>query len=611
MDIVFIAGVVITVATAIPVLLQLRTHPRGLFVLFFAEMWERFSYYGMRGLLIFYLTQHFLFDDKTAQGQYGAYTSLVYLLPLIGGLVADRFLGTRKAIAFGALLLVAGHFTMALEGAPATQVLTYKGAAYEFVVHGRADDRQVQLQVGDKAYDYAAAPDGGLVIKGLPPGDLLPNVLPKGGYELSVVDRDPIHKNVLYLALSLIIVGVGFLKANISSIVGQLYPQGDPRRDPGFTLYYYGINLGAFWAAIACGWLGQNLGWWAGFGAAGLGMLLGYIVFIWGKPLLEGHGEPPEPAALKKPLLGPVNAEWALYLAAFVGVALVWVLVQRSAAVGYLLGAGSIGVLGYLGWFMVTKCEKPERERMMLALVLIAASVVFWTLFEQAGSSLNQFAERNTQLGIGFGQSITAAQTQSFNSGYILLFAPAFSALWAYLGRRGADPNPAVKFGIALLQVGAGFFVLVWGAQFADADFRVPLVFLALAYLLHTTGELCLSPVGLSQMTKLATGAVISTIMATWFLASSWAQWLGGFVAQLTAAETVAGQVLDPAKVLATYADVFTMIGLWGLGAGVLLLALSPILKRWAHGASDTYPLERDNAPAVDGELQAAEPKLP
>jgi POT family proton-dependent oligopeptide transporter len=609
MDLVFLAGVVITVATAIPVLLQLRTHPRGLFILFFAEMWERFSYYGMRGLLIFYLTQHFLFDDKTAQGQYGAYTSLVYLLPLIGGFLADRFLGSRKAIAFGALLLVAGHFTMAFEGKPAVQVLTYNHAQYEFQVIGRADARVVKLKVGDKAYAYGPTADGGFVIRDLPANAPLPSVLPKGSFELSIKQPTPVFKGVMYLALSLIIMGVGFLKANISSIVGQLYPERDPRRDPGFTLYYYGINLGAFWAAIACGALGQNLGWAWGFGAAGVGMLLGYLVFVFGKPLLQGKGEPPNPAALAKRVIGPINTEWLIYLAGLAGVPLVWLLVQNYAAVGYMLGAASLAVLGYLVQFMVRKCTKVERERMTLALVLVAASVVFWTLFEQAGSSLNQFAERSSDLRIGFGQTMTAAQTQSFNAGFILLFAPVFSAIWAFLGRRAADPNPAVKFGLGLLQVGAGFFVLVWGAQFADAGYKVPVIFLALAYLLHTTGELCLSPVGMSQMTKLAPAAVVSTIMATWFLASSWAQWLGGKVAQLTASETVAGQVLDPGKALATYVDVFKMVGFWGVGAGVLMLVASPVLKKWAHGASDTGPVEAEPAAGVaEGERQAVSP---
>ena len=610
MNLVILAGIVVTLATAPLVLLQLRNHPRGLFILFFAEMWERFSYYGMRGLLIFYLTQHFLFDDKTAQGQYGAYTSLVYLLPLIGGFLADRFLGSRKAIAFGALLLVAGHFTMAFEGKPVTQVLTYNSASYDFQVIGRADARQVKLKVGDKAYDYGPSADGGLAIKDLAADAPLPAVLPKGSYTLSTRSDTPVFKSIMYLALSLIIMGVGFLKANISSIVGQLYPERDPRRDPGFTLYYYGINLGAFWAGILCGWLGQSFGWSWGFGAAGVGMLMGYVVFMIGKPLLEGKGEPPNPVALAKPIAGPLNGEWLIYLVGLAGVPLVWLLVQHNSIVGYLLGAGSVGVLGYLAVFMVTKCTKVERERMTLALVLIAASVVFWTLFEQAGSSLNQFAERNTDLAVGFGQSMTAAQTQSFNPGFILLFAPIFSAIWAFLGRRRRDPNPAVKFGLGLLQVGAGFFVLVWGAQFADASFKVPVVFLALAYLLHTTGELCLSPVGLSQMTKLAAPAVVSTIMATWFLASSWAQWLGGKVAQLTASETVAGQVLDPGKALATYSQVFKMVGLWGLGAGVLMILASPMLKKWAHGASDTEPQQPEpTAPTFDGERQAVSPQ--
>ncbi|MBI1212587.1 MAG: MFS transporter [Alphaproteobacteria bacterium] len=598
MDIVFVAGIVITVVTAIPVLWQLARHPRGLFILFFAEMWERFSYYGMRGLLIFYMTQQFLFTDTFSQGQYGAYTSLVYLVPLIGGFLADRFIGTRKAIAFGALLLVAGHFTMGIEGLPAQQTLQYDGREYVFDVQGRMEARDVKLVVDGQRYEYAATPDGGLEIKGLRPGASLPSVLPKGSYSFGVKKNDEVvisrgtanelhlgitYTDIFYLALSLIIMGVGFLKANISTIVGQLYGEGDPRRDPGFTLYYYGINLGAFWAAIACGWLGTNIGWWAGFGAAGVGMALGYVAFMLGKPLLEGKGEPPDPAALKRPVLGPINLERFIYLCGFIGIAVVWVIVQQQEWVGYMLAAGSVLVLGYLFVFMLTQCTFVEAQRMILALILIGSSVVFWTLFEQAGSSLNQFAERNTVLTIA-GTAITAAQTQSFNAGFILLLAPAFSALWAYLGRFNLDPNPALKFGLALLQVGAGFFILVWGANFADvATFRVPIIFLVLAYLLHTTGELCISPVGLSQMTKLAPAAVVSTIMATWFLASSWAQYVGGMVAQLTAQETVAGQVLDPGKALETYVSVFRMIGLWGLGLGVALVVLSPALRYLAH----------------------------
>jgi POT family proton-dependent oligopeptide transporter len=572
-DIVILTGIAVTVATAIPVVMQLRTHPRGLFILFFAEMWERFSYYGMRGLLIFYLTEQFLFDDKRSNGQYGGYTALVYLTPLIGGFIADRYLGARKAVAFGALLLVAGHLTMAVEGRPATQVLTYAGAHYDFAVSGRMDQRVVKLKVGQGAYDYGPAPDGGLQINGLPAGSPLPSHLAKGAYVLSVTQGQPAFLDIFYLALALIVMGVGFLKANISAIVGQLYRQGDPRRDAGFTLYYYGVNLGAFWAAIACSALGQTVGWWAGFGAAGVGMLAGYLVFMVGRPLLQGKGEAPEPALLKKPLIGPINMEWSIYLLGLVGVAVVWLMVRQF-----------------------------ERDRVILALVLIAAAVVFWTMFEQAGSSLNQFAERNTQLALTKTQSITAAQVQAFNSGFILIGAPIFAALWAFLGARRRDPNPVIKFALGLIQVGLAFLIVVLGTRFADASFKTPLVFLALAYVVQTTGELCLSPVGLSQMTKLAPPLLVSTIMAVWFLANAWANWLAGLVAQFTATDTVAGQVLDPGKALATYVHVYTLAGSITVGLGVLLAIASLFLKGLAHGASEVTTF----APELDGDRLSA-----
>src|ERR1700722_16934935 len=424
-NVVVLAGIAITILTGIPVFLQLRQHPRGLAVLFFAEMWERFSYYGMRGLLIFYLTEHFLFDDAFAAGQYSGYTTLVYLLPLVGGFVADRWLGSRKAIAFGALLLVAGHFTMAIEGPAATDTLSYGGHAYVVRALGRMETRTVCLEVGTGCYAMTAAQDGGLTIKDLPAAAPLPAVLPKGTYAETPA-RSHGFVDVLYLALALIIMGVGFLKANISSIVGQLYPQGDPRRDPGFTLYYYGMNLGAFWARVICGLLGQTVSWSAGFGLAGVGMLVGFVVFVMNKPRLEGHGEPPEPAALVKPVLGPLRLEWAIYLAAFVGVAVVWLLVRQYALMGWLLAAGWIVALAYLGWEML-QVGKVARERLMLALLLIVASIVFFTLFEQAGSSLNEFAERNTALPNSGFWTITPAQTQSFNAGFILIFAPVFS----------------------------------------------------------------------------------------------------------------------------------------------------------------------------------------
>jgi POT family proton-dependent oligopeptide transporter len=585
MDIVIVAGLVIAAATSIPVILQLRHHPRGLRILFFAEMWERFSYYGMRGLLIFYLTQHFLFNDTAASAEYGAYTSLVYLVPVIGGFLADRFLGARKAVAFGALLLVAGHLTMAVEGQPATQVLTYKGATYDFRVTGRAADREVKLLVGGQPYAYSAAADGGLDVKGLPAAAPLPGHMPKGDYQISVAKQDPLFKNVLFAALALIIVGVGFLKANISAIVGQLYTETDPRRDPGFTLYYYGINLGSFLASITCGWLGQTIGWWAGFGAAGIGMALGWLVFVLGKPMLDGKGEPPNPVELAKPKVGPLNTEWLIYLGGIVGVGAVWVVVQSFTIVSYLLGAGAVCVLAYLFWYMTTKATKEERDRLILAIVLILASVVFWALYEQGGSSLNLFAERNVNLHLYAGQAMKPAQAQSFQSGWILVLAPVMAALWTWLGKFGRDPNPVFKFGVGLLMIGASYYVLILGGQFAGPDFKAPLIFLAGAYLMQTTGEMCVSPVGLSQMTKLAPPLLISTLMATWFLGTAGAQFVAAKISQLTASDTIGGQVLDAGKALATYSHVFGVIGLWGLGAGAVMLVISPWLKKLAHGA--------------------------
>ena len=578
-----IIGLLITLATGIPVLLQMmRNHPKGLMVLFFAEMWERFSYYGMRSILIFYLTQHLLFDDEMANGQCGSYTGLVYLLPLVGGIVADRWLGTRKAVAFGALLLVAGHLTMAFEGRPATQTLVYAGQSYDVAATGRMEDRQVRLMVAGNPYEFGPAADGGLEVKGLPAGSTLPTMLPKGSYELKN-DVDLFGKNAFYVAVSLIIMGVGFLKPNISTIVGQLYPQGDPRRDSGFTLYYYGINLGAFWASVLCGLLGTTFGWWAGFGLAGLGMAAGFIVFVLGKKHLEGKGEPPNPELLAKPIAGPVSREWLIYVAGVAGVLPIWWLVQNNHVVEQALLVSTVAAFLAIAAIIVFACKTwVERQRMMLASVLIVGAVVFFTLFEQAGTSLNLFAARNVAL-----TGVSAAQTQSFNAGYILIFAPIFAAMWAFLASRKRDPNPTLKFGLGLLQVGLGFMVVVWGASMADEQARLPMIFLALLYLFHTTGELFLSPVGLSEITKLSLAKVVSFMMAVWFLASSIAQIVGARIAAMAGTETVGGQVTDPVASLAASVKVFNMLGLWGMGIGVGFIVLSFFIKGWSHGAND------------------------
>jgi len=614
MNIVILLGVVVTLATGLPVLRQLlREHPRGLLVLFFAEMWERFSYYGMRGILIFYLTQHLLFDSDEASALYASYTALVYLLPLLGGFIADRWLGSRKAVAFGALLLVAGHIAMGFEGRPSQQDLIYGGNVYPIVAEGRMDDRQAYVLVDGTRYEFGPREGGGIEIPGVPIASGLPSSIPEGDYEVRTLMNNG-SASMFYFAVSLIILGVGFLKPNISAVVGELYPHGDPRRDSGFTLYYYGINLGAFWAAILCGLLGQHVGWWAGFGLAGVGMFLGWVVFVLGKPLLEGKGEPPNPRMLREPFAGFISREWMTYIMSILAIGVVFLTVQNSRLVGAALAAAIVLSLGALGWILLRVCQtRVERERMGLAVILIVGSVIFFTLFEQAGSSLNLFASTNVDLsltheaggflGIPYGTpeqlaaigiepagwwtwidtSMGAAQTQSFNAGFILILAPVLAAVWTWLGKRGRDPDPTLKFGLGLMQVGLGFLVVVWGASLHDSAFRVPLILLGLLYLLHTTGELFLSPVGLSEITKLSLPGVVSFVMAVWFLASSIAQYVGGVIAGFLVTESVGGEVLNPELALNTAISGFQALGWTGVGAGVLFVLISFAVRGWAH----------------------------
>ena len=589
-------------------------HPRGLVILFLTEMWERFSYYGMRALLVLYLTQHFLFGPAEAQGIYAAYAALVYLMPVIGGMIADKYLGSRKAVIIGAVLLVAGHFTMAFEGTGGQEYLTVGDTEYALEVEGRDTDRRIFAVNGDERTEVRITSEGVSTVGAEPSAAIAADAVATGtaealtgetpeaaagaaapaveatetaGFPASVssgeyslrTERDLSAEPILFLALSLIIVGVGFLKANISTVVGALYEENDPRRDGGFTIFYVGINLGSFLATAACSYLGIRYGWAYGFGLAGIGMLFGLLTFILGQSWLEGRGAPPVPLKGRSILGIPVAGFF--WVAGLVAVFPTWLLMQRheliEAVLPWAAGVIFLLVVGYT----VIKLHGAERSRMLVAQVLIFFSVLFWALFEQAGSSLTLFADQSTEMPSWF----NAAQTQMFNPGIIVIGGPLMAALWVWLAKRNAEPSTPVKFSFGLMFVGFGFLVLMWAAgNMANADFRVPLLFLFLTYLFHTIGELCLSPVGLSMITKLSVERVVGLMMGVWFLSSSVAHIAAGLIAKATATDTVAGVVTDRAEALSTYGSIFGTIGWVGVGVGVFLLLISPILKKGMAG---------------------------
>ena len=496
-------------------------HPRGLYILFFTEMWERFSYYGMRSLLIFYLTQHFLFGDAEAVGIVATYGALVYLMPVIGGLIADRYLGFRKAVIFGAVLLCIGHFGMAFEGAPA-------------------------VRVGE------------------------------------VVHRDAVYLQGFYFSLAFIIMGVGFLKPSISNMVSQLYGANDPRRDGGFTIFYMGINLGAMLASLVAGYLGQTYGWAYGFGLAGIGMLLGLITFIRGQHLLGEAGAPPDPSRLAEPVFARITREKISYMGGLLGVVVAWQLMQHRDGVGGLLIVTAVVAVVGIIWYSITRCTAQERDRMLVVLYLTAVSVVFWSFFDQAGTSMSLFTERNVDKEI-LGVTLTSAQFIFFNPAFIILLAPFFSWLWVALFKHGVEPSTPAKFGLGVLQVGLGFAVLVYGISTADAGGIVRPYWIVFAYFLFTTGELCLSPVGLSMVTRLSVPRVVGLMMGVWFLSASFSSYVGGLIAATASVDSASGVNVDRSAALLVYGDTFGLLAKTAIGVGLIVMFLAPLVHRFMH----------------------------
>jgi proton-dependent oligopeptide transporter, POT family len=483
-----------------------KGHPKGLYWLFFAEMWERFCYYGMRALLVLYLTKTLMVAEDRTFVIYGAYTSLVYAVTVLGGKLADKLLGYRIAVILGGILMAIGEFMIL------------------------------------------------------------------GGGEFW-----------LLLGMAVIISGNGYFKANISSIVGRLYPDGDPRRDSGFTIFYIGINLGAFLATTVVAEVGNRMGYEYGFGLAGIGMILGAIVFMFGQKHYEGHGLPPNREKLFKPIVGPLNMLHVTILATIAVIPVFYLLLTNPGIVGWLLAGTAVYVL-YILLSAGIKGGNVLRDRMIILILLMFFNIVFWACFEQAGSSLTLFADKNVTR-VVFGTEIGAATTQFFNPLYILIFGSVFSIMWVKLSAMGKNPNIPMKFGLGIVQLGLGYLIVWLMSGFVGPDFKMPLMTLVLLYMLHTTGELFLSPIGLSMVTKLAPKEMTGMVMGAWFLSIAGANYVAGIIAKLTGAEHGSdGAAATAEQSLNQYMDIYTQMGLITVGIGLVLVVLSKPLNKLMHG---------------------------
>ncbi len=528
-----------------------KLHPKALFILFFAEMWERFSYYGMRALLTLYMVQELFSElsqqeaDSKALGIYGSYTAMVYLFPVVGGILADKILGFRKAILFGGILMMAGHFALSLEG------MFFSG-----------------------------------------------------------------NMQLFFLSLTLIIIGNGFFKPNISSFLGNFYGLNDSRKDGAFTIFYMGVNIGALLAIVTCGYVGEQISWHYGFGLAGIGMLVGLLVFWLAGPkalgskginpgsmedfpdvieendvkLLQGTEEDRRLALQKEAdgftkIMNPKLKKQQLWtiIGTLIFVPITSLFLNLSDVVTTILITLSIAILGVL-LFMAYKQEtKVEGQRLWVVVVLFVFHAVFWALFEQAGGSITLFTARNVDRMI-LGSELPASIFQFFNSFFIIILAPLFSWIWIKLRNKGKEPSTPMKFVLGLSQLALGFGVIVFGAQFFSVDGMVPVIFLIIMYLFHTSGELSLSPVGLSMITKLSPKKAVGFVMGAWFLSISLANKMAGKIGELTASEDIPADA-STVDTLAVYQDTYMVWGVYVVGAAaVILLLLVPTLRKWMHG---------------------------
>ena len=491
-----------------------KGHPKGLYVLFATEMWERFSYYGMRALLVLYLTAQllnggFALDRTTALEIYAIFTGLVYLTPIVGGLLADKILGQRKAIFIGGILMALGQFTLAYS------------------------------QMGDVAA----------------------------------------RTWLLHLGLGVLIIGNGFFKPNISTMVGKLYSDQDPRKDSAFTIFYMGINLGAFLAPLVCGYLAVQFGWAYGFGAAGIGMILGTVWFAVQGRLLGNVGFAPNRDIKSKEPLTLGGKDWSHIFMFIVsslilvyGILVLWGNIGEGAKSLITTVMAVIGALALAYIIFSNTKGSVEWKRVGVIFILCFFNIFFWAGFEQAGGTFNLFAENNTNRMI-FGWEMPTAWFQSVNSIWIISLAPIVSVLWLSLSRIGKNPNIPVKFALGLIFLGLGFVVMSAANAAAQGGNMVSPMWLVGVYFIHTVAELCLSPIGLSMISKLAPQKIVAVMMGLFFASIALANYMAGVL------ESILKNYLPDMQL-------FSFLTLTSISAGIILLLLSPVLKKLMSGVS-------------------------
>lgn len=473
--------------------------PRQLYLLFFAEMWERFSFYGMKALLIAYMVTELKFDEPRSYGILGAYSALVYTMPMLGGMLADRFLGYRRAVIYGGILMTIGHLVLAL----------------------------------------------------------------------------PQEWSFFY-GMAFIICGNGFFKPNISSLVGTLYEENDPRRDSGFSLFYMGINIGAALGGLLCGYVGQRINWHYGFGLAGIFMILGLIVFVLGQKSLGHRGLPPNLVLLKKRTAGITN-EQLIYVASLLIIPVVVALFNRHEVMDYFMAILGAIAISYVLW-EAFRMDAAGRNKLIAALFMIIFSILFWAFYEQNAGSLNLFAMRNVDMQV-MGTELPALSVNNFlPPGWVVVLSFFFAWLWTWLAKRKLEPATPVKFGLAFILMAGGFLVFYLACQNAQEGL-ISLFAFAMGYMFIIAGELCLSPIGLSMVTKLSPVRMVAVMMGIWFFASAGGEFLAGKIGKMMSVpEAVQNNAVAS---LPYYATILKEIAVASAIAGALILLLSPLVKKW------------------------------